>query len=148
LLLYFDDLFTFFSIRNIALNSMLVWSLGLRPFKDVFWTTTHQPGNPYDLDEANPHLMTLIAILSRFIYICLYIYLYIWSIYLFLFLSVASLVATNNFPPLLFQQQWPSWVWGCNRKIKHHTFAKFNSEIGAIVISCCSQLPHREVIWE
>jgi len=45
---------------------MVAWSLGLSPFKDVFWTTSKQPGNPYgaNIYEPNPQLQTLVSVLS------------------------------------------------------------------------------------
>jgi hypothetical protein len=30
----------------LFLNSLLIWSLGMTPFKDDFWTTDNQPGCP------------------------------------------------------------------------------------------------------
>ncbi len=32
---------------SIGKSSIVAWALGLFPFKDVFWTTSKQPGNPY-----------------------------------------------------------------------------------------------------
>jgi len=49
---------------DIGVTSMLAWSLGLIPFKDDFWTTAQQPGNPYNASEPNPELQTLVAALS------------------------------------------------------------------------------------
>ena len=40
--------------------------LGIAPFKDVFWSTSEQPQNPYKNDtyEPNPDLQILISTLS------------------------------------------------------------------------------------
>jgi len=43
---------------------LIAWSLGLVPFKDVFWTTNQQPGNPYNGYERNPQLQALVSSLS------------------------------------------------------------------------------------
>lgn len=32
---------------KIGISSMFAHALGVAPFKDNFWTTTNQPGNPY-----------------------------------------------------------------------------------------------------
>ena len=49
---------------NIGKTSMLVWSLGLYPFKDVMWTTGNQPGNPFNLNESNPQMEVIISVLT------------------------------------------------------------------------------------
>jgi len=52
---------------NIGVNSLLSWSLGLIPFKDVLWSTTYQPGNPKysnETYESNPEMQLIVAVLS------------------------------------------------------------------------------------
>jgi len=49
---------------NIGKPSLIAHALGMVPFKDVFWTTKVQPGNPYNATEPNPELQTLVSILS------------------------------------------------------------------------------------
>jgi len=49
---------------KIGLSSILAYSLGLASFKDNFWTTTHQPGNPYNKSEPFPRLQSAVATLS------------------------------------------------------------------------------------
>jgi hypothetical protein len=49
---------------KIGTSSMFLSALGIGPFKDVFWTITDQPGNPYNSSELNPLLMTMVSILS------------------------------------------------------------------------------------
>ena len=49
---------------NIGKTSMLVWALGLYPFKDVMWTTGYQPGNPFNLEESNPEMEVIISTLT------------------------------------------------------------------------------------
>lgn len=48
----------------IGSTSMLAWALGLLPFKDVFWTTSVEPGNRYNSSEPTPELETIAALLS------------------------------------------------------------------------------------
>ena len=55
---------TRYSNWHIALTSLLAWSLGLAPSKDDFWTTSQQPGNPYNATEPDPLLQSLVATLS------------------------------------------------------------------------------------
>jgi hypothetical protein len=44
---------------------MLAHALGLLPFKDVFWSTSHQPGNPYNRSvEEKPGLEAAISTLT------------------------------------------------------------------------------------
>ncbi len=45
----------------IGVTSMFADALGLAPSKDVFWTTSHQPGNPYGL-----YLNTILGTLMSF----------------------------------------------------------------------------------
>jgi len=43
----------------------MAWALALAPFKDNFWTTSHQPGSSVgDATEPNPHLQAAVATLS------------------------------------------------------------------------------------
>lgn len=49
---------------NIGGSSLMAWSLGLIPFKDTFWTSHLEPGNPWNKTEPNPALQTLISVLS------------------------------------------------------------------------------------
>lgn len=49
---------------RIGRTSMFAHALGLRPFKDVFRTTTYQLPNVYALPEHNPALQTVVATLS------------------------------------------------------------------------------------
>jgi hypothetical protein len=48
------------------LNAMLYGAVGLAPFKDDFWSTPVQPGNPWGEScvEFNPELMALVSTLS------------------------------------------------------------------------------------
>lgn len=38
---------------RIGVSSMLAAAIGLRPFKDTFWTTTNQPGNKYSRSQPS-----------------------------------------------------------------------------------------------
>jgi len=49
---------------DIGKTSVLVWSLGLFPFKDVFWSKGEQPGNPWGIVEENPRMNAIISSLS------------------------------------------------------------------------------------
>lgn len=54
---------------DVALTSIFFGALGVQPSKDVFWTTTLQPGNPFSKSpsgdtEPNPFLHALVATLS------------------------------------------------------------------------------------
>jgi hypothetical protein len=49
---------------KLGYSSMLYRAMGLAPFKDNFWTTQYQPGNPYDLDEPDTALESIVASLS------------------------------------------------------------------------------------
>lgn len=49
---------------HIGISSILAYALGLAPSKDNFWTTTVQPGNPYNLQEDYPELESAIATYS------------------------------------------------------------------------------------
>lgn len=50
---------------KIGVTSMFAHALNIAPFKDTFWTTSHQPGNPYGLKyEPYPNLQAAIATLS------------------------------------------------------------------------------------
>lgn len=46
-------------------NGLLYWAVGVLPFKDDFWTTSVQPGNPWGAAgvEQNPELQTLVSAL-------------------------------------------------------------------------------------
>ena len=48
----------------IGLSSLFLWSLGVQPFKDDFWSLENQPGNRYNKSEPNTLLHTLVAQLS------------------------------------------------------------------------------------
>ena len=37
------------------MSSIFAYSLGLAPFKDVFWSTEFQPGNPYGPKASEPY---------------------------------------------------------------------------------------------
>eukprot|EP01084_Bolivina_argentea_P175898 304502_1 len=50
---------------HIAQVSLLASSIGLAPFKDNFWTTQYQTGNPWHVNEPNPSLNALISSLSN-----------------------------------------------------------------------------------
>ena len=41
---------------DIGFASMLHWAVGVRPFKDVMWTTSHQPGSPYENTTLLPSM--------------------------------------------------------------------------------------------
>lgn len=47
-----------------ATSSLVLSALGIAPFKDSFWTTSVQPGNPYNQNENAPALEAAIATLS------------------------------------------------------------------------------------
>jgi hypothetical protein len=49
---------------NMGIGSLLFWAVGLAPSKDVFWTTTHQPGGSSMQDNPNVELDTAVAVLS------------------------------------------------------------------------------------
>ncbi|XP_076448120.1 uncharacterized protein LOC143284887 [Babylonia areolata] len=49
---------------KIGVSSLLAHVLGLAPFKDNFWSSTHQPGNRYKGKEPNPELQLTAAVLS------------------------------------------------------------------------------------
>nr|XP_022321423.1 uncharacterized protein LOC111123413 [Crassostrea virginica] len=49
---------------RIGVSSMLADAIGLRPFKDTFWTTTTQPGNKYKATEPYPGLNAVVSTLS------------------------------------------------------------------------------------
>ena len=49
---------------KIGLSSLLYSALGLAPFKDNFWTTQYQPGNPYGYNEPHPALQSAVASFS------------------------------------------------------------------------------------
>ncbi|CAF1174900.1 unnamed protein product [Didymodactylos carnosus] len=51
---------------KIGTSSILAYALGVVPFKDVFWSTSEQPLNPYKRGsyEPNPDLQILISTLS------------------------------------------------------------------------------------
>ncbi|XP_041369682.1 uncharacterized protein LOC121383654 [Gigantopelta aegis] len=49
---------------KIGVSSMLSHAVGLAPFKDTFWTTSVQPGNPYGKTEPNAALNAAVATLS------------------------------------------------------------------------------------
>ena len=41
---------------DIGFSAMLHWAVGVRPFKDVMWTTPHQPGSPYQNTTLFPSM--------------------------------------------------------------------------------------------
>lgn len=43
---------------------MVIWAVGALPFKDNFWTSPDQPGNPYHGKEPNPDMQALVSTLS------------------------------------------------------------------------------------
>ncbi|XP_039254962.2 uncharacterized protein LOC120331863 [Styela clava] len=51
---------------KIGITSMFAHALHLAPFKDTFWSTSSQPGNPYSKDASEPNidLQATIATLS------------------------------------------------------------------------------------
>ncbi|KAK2183903.1 hypothetical protein NP493_292g00003 [Ridgeia piscesae] len=49
---------------KIGVSSLFVDAIGVAPFKDNFWTTTDQPGNPYGKKETQPALIALAATLT------------------------------------------------------------------------------------
>lgn len=49
---------------RIGRSSILIWSLGLWPFKDTFWTYPDMPGNTYNFTEPNSALNAAISVLS------------------------------------------------------------------------------------
>ena len=48
----------------IGESDLLIYALGVAPFKDVFWTTKEQTGNPYNRSEVSPGINAVIATLS------------------------------------------------------------------------------------
>ncbi|CAH1776345.1 unnamed protein product, partial [Owenia fusiformis] len=49
---------------RIGFSSILAYALGLAPYKDTFWSTTKQPGNPYGKTEPYPALNAVVSTLS------------------------------------------------------------------------------------
>jgi len=49
---------------KIGISSMIAYALRLFPFKDNFWTTENQSGNPYSLSEPAANLEAAIATFS------------------------------------------------------------------------------------
>ncbi|XP_050403537.2 uncharacterized protein LOC126819480 [Patella vulgata] len=49
---------------KIGISSMFAHAMGVAPFKDTFWTTSTQPGNPYNKSEPNTRLQGFVATLS------------------------------------------------------------------------------------
>lgn len=51
---------------RVGVSSLLSASLGLLPFKDVYWTTSVQPGNPYGTKDTDPNveLNSVVSILT------------------------------------------------------------------------------------
>ena len=49
---------------RIGESDLLAYALGVAPFKDTFWTTSVQPGNPYNGTEPSPELQAAVATLS------------------------------------------------------------------------------------
>jgi len=49
---------------RIGMSSIPIWSLGMVPFKDNFWSIGVQPNNPYNLIEPNPELQAIVSVLS------------------------------------------------------------------------------------
>ncbi|XP_050393125.2 uncharacterized protein LOC126811499 [Patella vulgata] len=49
---------------KIGISSLFAHAVGVAPSKDTFWTTTNQPGNPFNTTEQYPALQTLVAVLS------------------------------------------------------------------------------------
>merc|ERR1719247_1362746 len=43
---------------------MLYWSLGILPFKDLFWSRTDEPGNTWRGQELDPELQVLVSALT------------------------------------------------------------------------------------
>ncbi|KAK7098686.1 uncharacterized protein [Littorina saxatilis] len=48
----------------IGESSIFAHAMGIAPWKDNFWTTTDQPGNPYNLSEPYPELEAVVSTLS------------------------------------------------------------------------------------
>ena len=50
----------------MGLTSLFLWSVGLSPSKDNYWTTETQPGNPYGIDATEPNwqLQAIVVALS------------------------------------------------------------------------------------
>ena len=51
---------------RIGVSSILSAALGLHPFKDVFWSTSVQPNNPYGSNsiEFYPELNAVVSVLT------------------------------------------------------------------------------------
>jgi len=49
---------------HLGVASMMAHALGLAPFKDVYWTSTTQSGNPYGKTEPAPDLQSAVATLT------------------------------------------------------------------------------------
>ncbi|XP_046547865.1 uncharacterized protein LOC124257770 isoform X1 [Haliotis rubra] len=49
---------------KIGVTSLFAWAIGIAPFKDIFWTTSVQPGNTYNSTEPYPSLHAVVATLS------------------------------------------------------------------------------------
>ncbi|CAG5115344.1 unnamed protein product, partial [Candidula unifasciata] len=49
---------------NTGITSIFADAVNLAPFKDTFWTTESQPGNPYNRTEPNTRMEAILATLS------------------------------------------------------------------------------------
>ena len=66
---------------KIGISSLFVDSVGLAPFKDNFWSTSSQPGNPYSktfilefYNSMSVHAMTFYHLYFHVIFYCGYAY--------------------------------------------------------------------------
>ncbi|XP_067661068.1 uncharacterized protein [Haliotis asinina] len=49
---------------KIGVTSLFAWAIGIAPFKDIFWTTSVQPGNTYHSSDPYTRLNAAVATLS------------------------------------------------------------------------------------
>ena len=57
-----------YCVYDIGTTSLIAWALGLAPSKDVFWSTTVQPGSPFghgNATEPYNEMEAAIAVMSR-----------------------------------------------------------------------------------
>ena len=59
-----DYLHSGFNQWRVGVSSIFAWAMSIRPYKDTFWTTSVQPGNPYHIVEPHPELQAVVASLT------------------------------------------------------------------------------------
>ena len=59
-----DYLHSGFNQWRVGVSSIFARAMSIHPFKDTFWTTSVQPGNPYHIVEPHPELQAVVASLT------------------------------------------------------------------------------------